>query len=217
MSDIFDEVEQELRADRARKLLQRYGGMLIAAAVMVVVAAGAWEGWQAWQARQRAAVASLYLAAGQAADSPDTATRQAAVGDMRQVIARGDEGYRTLARLRLAAVLASSDPKTALGLWDQVAGDAAADPLLRDTATLAWALHVLDKGDPGMVGGRLAALARPDNPLHALAEEAEALLDVRLGKVAQAKVKLKALIDDTTAPQGVRGRASGLLMQLGGP
>ena len=58
--------------------------------------------------------------------------------------------------------------------------------------------------------------ARPDNPLHALAEEAEALLDLRTGKVAEAKAKLTALQNDTTAPQGVRGRASGLLTQLGG-
>lgn len=216
MSDIFDEVEQELRADRAKQLLQRYGGLLIAAAVAVVAAAGAWEAWQAWQTRQRAEVATLYLEASQAADSADTAARQAAVPELRQVIARGDEGYRTLARLRLAAVLAGSDPKAALELWDQVAGDQAADPLLRETATLSWALHVLDKGDPGVVAGRLEALARPEDPLHALAEEAEALLDLRLGKVAEAKAKLTTLMNDTTAPQGVRGRASGLLVQLGG-
>lgn len=216
MSDIFDEVEQELRADRAKQLLQRYGGVLIGAALAVVVAAGAWEAWHAWQARQRAAVATLYLAASQAADSPDSATRQAAVPELRQVIARGDEGYRTLARLRLAAVLAASNPNEALALWDQVAGDRAADPLLRETANLSWALHVLDTGDPGVLRGRLEALARPQDPLHALAEEGLALLDVRLGKVTQAKTRLKALMNDTTAPQGVRGRAAGLLMQLGG-
>ncbi|MDE2333280.1 MAG: tetratricopeptide repeat protein [Rhodospirillales bacterium] len=190
--------------------------MLIAAAVVVVAAAGGWKAWQAWQTRQRNAVATLFLVAGQAADSPDAATRQKAVPELRQVIARGDEGYKTLARLRLAAVLAGTDPKEALTLWNQVAGDAAADPLLRDTASLAWALHVVDTGDAGIVGARLAALARPENPLHALAEEAQALLDLRLGKLADAKAKLKALMDDTTAPPGVRGRASGLLTQLGG-
>ncbi len=216
MSDIFDEVEQELRADRAKQLLQRYAGVLIGAALVVVLAVGGWEAWQAWQARQRAAVATLYIQASNAADSPSAATRQAAVPELRQVIARGNEGYRTLARLRLAAVLAASSPKEALSLWDQVAGDRAADPLLRETANLSWALHVLDTGDPGVVRGRLEALARPQDPLHALAEEGLALLDVRLGRVAQAKVRLKALMNDTTAPQGVRGRAAGLLIQLGG-
>lgn len=216
MSDIFDEVEQELRADRARRLLERYGGVLIAAAVAVVVAVGGWQAWRAWQARRHAAVATLYLVASQAADSPSAATRQTAVPQLQQVIARGDEGYKTLARLRLAAVLAGSNPREALTLWDQVAGDTAADPLLRDTATLAWALHVLDTGNPGLVRARLAAVAQPQNPLHALAEEDLALLDLRQGKVAAAKAKLKALMNDTTAPPGVRGRATGLLMQIGG-
>ncbi len=216
MSDIFDEVEQELRADRAKRLLARYGGVLIGAAVVVVVAVGGWQAWLAWQARRHEAVAALYLAASQAADSPSATTRQTAVPELEQVIARGDEGYRSLARLRLAAVLAGSKPQQALTLWNQVAADRAADPLLRDTATLSWALHVLDTGNPGVVRGRLAAVAQPQNPLHTLAEEDLALLDLRQGDVAAARKKLKALMNDKTAPPGVRGRASGLLMQIGG-
>lgn len=217
MSDLFDEIDQELRADRAKRLLQRYAGVLIAAVVIVLLGVGAWQARKAWDARQRSSVATLYLQASQEADSPDAATRAKAVPELRQVIARGAEGYRTLARLRLAAVLAPTNAEEAVKLWDEVAGDRGADPLLRDTATLAWAMHVLDTGNPGIVRARLAALDQPGNPLRPLAEEDLALLDLRQGKTADAKAKLKALSDDTSAPAGVRGRATGLLMQIGGP
>ena len=118
--------------------------------------------------------------------------------------------------LRVQGLSVNYGKVQALTLWNQVAADRAADPLLRDTATLSWALHVLDTGNPGVVRGRLAAVAQPQNPLHALAEEDLALLDLRQGDVTAARKKLKALMNDKTAPPGVRGRASGLLMQIGG-
>ena len=37
--DIFDEVEEDLRAERAQQLLKRYGGLIVA--VLVVIVAGA--------------------------------------------------------------------------------------------------------------------------------------------------------------------------------
>ncbi len=46
LSDIFDEVDEDLRADRARKLLQKYGGLLVGAAVLVVIGVGGFKAWQ---------------------------------------------------------------------------------------------------------------------------------------------------------------------------
>jgi hypothetical protein len=87
--------------------------------------------------------------------------------------------------------------------------------VLRDTARLQWALHEVDAGDPAQVQARLAPLLNPDNPLHALAEETQALLSLRQGKTDDAKATFKRLSQDVTAPQGVRARAAGLLAQLG--
>ena len=59
------------------------------------------------------------------------------------------EGYATLARLREAALKADARRSAgAAALWDQVAADASADPLLRDLASLLWAQHLIDTGDP---------------------------------------------------------------------
>ena len=63
---------------------------------------------------------------------------------------------------------------------------------------------------------RLKALANPDNPWHALAQEQLALLDLRQGKTDQAKTALRRLAEDAGAPSGVRGRASALLGRMGG-
>lgn len=221
MVDIFDEVDEELRAERAQQLLKRYGGVIVAVILLIVGAAAGWQGWRWYQARQDQAAAAQYLTAMTLADATaagsSTASQTAAIGAFDRLAASAPEGYRTLARLRAAALKADAgDLQGAAALWDQVAADTSADPLLRDLASLLWAEHLIATADPALLQDRLKALTTPDNPWRALANEQLALLDMRLGKTDQAKATLRSLAQDTTAPSGVRGRASGLLNRLGG-
>jgi hypothetical protein len=215
--DIFDEVDEDLRADRAKVLLRQYAPLLIAAAVLVVLLAAGWRAWQWYDFRRTAEVAQSYLAAMQVADSQKGAGRMAAVADFTAVADKAGAGYRSLARLRAAALKAESgDLAGASLLWDEVAADGSADTLLRDVANLQWALHQMDVADPAAVEARLRPLAIATNPWHALASEALAMLDLRRGRPDAARDTLKALAQDVTAPEGVRRRAEGLLGRLGG-
>lgn len=216
MPDIFDEVEEDLRADRAQALLKRYGGMLIVAAVLVVAGAGAWRAWEWRQAKRIAVIADQYLAAAQTADTLKGPDREAAAAQFAAVAAKAPAGYRALAQLREAGLKAQAgDLAGASALWDQVAGDGSADRLLRDLASLEWAIHHVDAGNPSVVAARLGPLALPDSPFHPLAAETLAMLDLREGKTAAARTTLGALAQDVTAPQGVRQRALGLLARIG--
>jgi len=150
------------------------------------------------------------------ADGKAGAGRQEALAQFDMVQEKGRSGYRTLARLRAAAVKGDAgDLAGASALWDEVAADTSADQLLRDVANLQWALHHVDSGDVAEVEARLKPLAAPDNPWHALAEEAQAMIDLRQGHNDAARDTLKRLAQDVTAPDGVRGRANGLLARLG--
>jgi hypothetical protein len=220
--DIFDEVEEELRAERAQQMLKRYGGLIIAAVIAIVGAAAGWQGWRWYEARRDAAAAVEYLTAMNLADAStaagtSSANRAAATAAFASVAASAPDGYATLGRLREAALKADSgDLQGAAALWDQVAADQSADTLLRDLAVLLWAQHLLDKADPGALQARLKPLAEPDNPWRTLAQEQLALLDLRLGKRDEAKTALTHLAQDITAPSGVRARATALVGRLGG-
>lgn len=214
--DIFDEVDEELRADRATKLFKRYAGWLLALAVLIVVGAGGWQVWRWYDLKQRTALAESYLAAMRTADSKGAA-RQQAEAQFAAVAARASGGYRDLALLRVAALKAESgDLAGASALWDQVAGDGQADSLLRDLANLQWALHQIDSGDPALVAARLDRLTAPGNPWRPMAEEAQAMLALRQGKAEAARDALKRVAEDITAPEGSRVRAERILTQLGG-
>ncbi len=215
MPDIFDEVADDLRAERNSRLLRRYGGLLAIAAVLVVAGAGAYEGWKHYAGRKSDAEGAAFLSAESIADGPP-AGRAAALPALLQISQDAGPGYRTLARLRAAAIKSDAgDLAGALGLWDQIAADTAADPILRDYANLQWALHQIDAGEPGLVSARLLPLTGEGGVWRSLAQEGQAMLALRQGETDIARDTLKRLAEDTTAPDGVRGRAGGLLQRLG--
>src|SRR5271154_3384998 len=71
--DIFDEVEEDLRAERAKRLLEKYAWLLIAVVVAIVGGASGWQLWNRHKNQQDAAVAASYVAVQSALDQPGAA------------------------------------------------------------------------------------------------------------------------------------------------
>jgi hypothetical protein len=214
--DIFDEVDEDLRAERAAKLLKKYAWLIIAAAVAVVGASTGWQFWSRYQRQQETAAAISFVAAQGATEQLPGAAKPGQIAILDQLAATGPEGYKTLARLRAAGLKADAgDLQGAEALWNAVSADSSAEHLLRDFASLMAVAHELDRGDPGQLEARLKPLAEPGNPWSGLAREQLAVLDLRLGKVDEARKTLQALSIDIGAPSGLRQRASALLTGLG--
>ena len=218
MADILDEVEGDYRAEQLRQAAARYAWVGALALVLVLLAVGGWQLWQARQARTAAAAASAYLDASRTADSTgDTASRTAAAQRLLTLAAHSPPGYRTLARLRAAALLADAgNLAQAQSTWDQISTDPQAEPLLRQLASLLWVQRGLDRSDPAALRTRLVSLTTPDTPYHALGQEAQALLELRLNHTEAARKILRRIAADPTAPAGVRGRDGAMLSRLGG-
>ena len=111
MADIFDEVNEDLRAERARQFAMRYGGLILAALLLVLVGVGAWQAWRWKQNRDAASVSATFLAAMRATTPTapgvpvaDTPERAAALNSFNQLASTAPDGYRSLARLRAAAL-----------------------------------------------------------------------------------------------------------------
>ena len=215
--DIFDEVEDDLRAERTEKLLKKYAWVLIAIVVGVIGAAAGWQLWTRYKNQQDAAAAAQYI-------SLQTVLQQSAPSGPGQraaldaLAASAPEGYKTLARLRAAGLTADAGDLTgAVTLWNAVAADSAADPLLRDLASLLATQRQIDKGDPVLLEARLKPLAELGIRWAPLAEELLAVLDLRQGRVDDARKKLQMLSMLGDAPPGLRTRAAALLAGLGTP
>lgn len=221
MVDIFDEVSDDLRAERAARLLRRYGGLLVLAAILVLIGVGAQQAWQYYAAQQEEKAASGYLAITQQIDAQgDSITNPQRLSDaqaLQKFAAAAPAGYAAAANLRAAGLYADAGnlAQAAAG-WNQVASTAGADPLLKDLANLLWAQHEICVAPDAAIAARLTPLTPPENPYHALAQETQALLYLNENKPDQAKALFSQIASDPNAPDGVRNRADGLLAKLNG-
>src|SRR5919199_1668415 len=111
VSDIFQEVDEEVRREQLKKLWDRYGNYVVVAAFLVVAAVAAWRGYSWWEAKKAAEAGAAFEAAITLAEANRRSEAEAAFA---KVAADGTSGYRRLARLREAVELAQTDAKAAI-------------------------------------------------------------------------------------------------------
>ena len=207
MSDIFREVDEEVRRDKALEFWQKHQILMIVAGLIAVGAAG---GWRYYQDRQRAAAedaGARYETALQLARENKPADADAAFQD---IIKQGPPGYALLAKFRGAADLAASDRPKAVAIYDTLANDAAVVPLMQDIARLRAAMLRLDEADAAELKNRLEPLAAPGRPFRNTARELLAFAALKAGDMDAAGRWFDAIIVDSQAPQTIRQRAEAL-------
>ena len=52
MSELFDEVDEEVRRERLKKLWDEYSIYIIAGALLIIAAVGGWRGYQYLEAKK---------------------------------------------------------------------------------------------------------------------------------------------------------------------
>jgi len=210
VSDIFQEVDEEVRREQLKKLWERYGGYVVAAAVIVVAAIAAWRGYQWWEAKKAAEIGAAFEAAITLADGGKHSEAEAAFA---RIVVEGTPGYRNLARLREAAELAHSDRKAAIAAYEKVAGDGAVGPVLQDLAALRAAALQIDASSFDQAKQLLEPLTAPDRTFRHTARELLALAAWRAGDTTAAKRWFDMITTDAQTPSATRSRVE-MLMAL---
>jgi hypothetical protein len=206
MSEIFREIDEELRRDNLAKLWARYGHYLVGLVVLIIVATAAFVGWRSYQERQQRAESVRYAAALDLAKKGQLAPAADAFG----LLAReGGAGVAALARLQEAAQRAQAgDEQAAAAAYRALAADSSVGASYRDLATLLLGLQDLKSADPKTAIADVASLTAAQNPWRFSALEVTALANLRAGDRAAARNLYKQLADDLAAPQGLRARAA---------
>ncbi len=211
MSDIFQEVDEEVRREQLKKLWDRYGIFVVAAAVLVVAGIAAWRGYSWWEAKKAAEAGAAFEVASTLADAGKHADAEAAFA---KIAADGTSGYRHLARMREAAELAQTDAKAALAAYDRIAADSAVGPILQDLAALRAGAMLIDAGSFDEARRKLEPLTGDDRTFRHTAREFLVLAAWRAGDAMAAKRWFDMVMTDAQTPAATRSRVE-MLMALG--
>ena len=208
MSDIFREVDEEVRRDQAAQIWGRYQNLFIGLAVLVVAATAGWRLYDHYRTKQAEEVGAKYEAALALARDGKSAEAE---GALEQIARSGPKGYAVLARLREAAEYSSSNPAAAVKAYEAIAADGTIDPLFQNVARVRAALLRLDQADEKEIESRLAPMTANDNPFRFSAREALALAALKHDDFDAAGRQLDAIVVDPQAPAQMRQRAEALL------
>jgi hypothetical protein len=204
VTDIFQEVDEEVRREQLKKLWERYGTSVIAACVLIVVAVGGWRGYQWWQAKQAAASGAAFE---QAVTLAEAGKHQEAAAAFAKLASDGTPGYRVLARLREAAELAPNDSKAAIAAYEAIATDNRLGQVIQDLAAVRAGYLLIDSTPYSEMVRRLEPLTAPDRAFRHSARDILALAAWKAGDTAMTRRWTDMMMSDPQTPPGPRSRA----------
>ncbi len=207
MSELFDEVNEDVRRDQLKKLWDKYSILIVAAAVLIVAAVGGWRGYQYLEAKKAAEAGAAFDRAIDLADQNKPAEAEAA---FTKLAMDAPSGYRTLARLRAAAEAGKRDRDSAVKQYDEIAADRGVAAAERDLARVRAASLLIDTASYDVLAQRIEPASGADGTYRHTARELLALSAWRAGNAVAARQWLDLLSADPATPSSMRSRAEAL-------
>ena len=209
MSDIFREVDEDLRHEHYKRLWDRFGPYVIGLAVLIVVGTAGWRLWEYWQERSAQATGDRFVVALELAEAGD---RDAAITALQEIAVDGSGQYPMLANFRAASERAASgDLESAVSEYDAIAAAGSTPDLIRAIARLRAALILVDTASLEELESRIGDLAATGGPWRHGAREILGLAAWRADDMDTARKYYEEITADQEKPADLQTRAQFML------
>ena len=212
MADLFQEIDEELRQDKASKLWSMYGKYIIAVVIIII---GSIAGYRFWQHDQidKAEKASVIYESAMALGSSGDA--QGAIKILSDPEVSKSPGYMALAKMQKANLaLKIKDIDGAILTFQAIKNDDAVASIIRDLAHFNYILVRLKAKSETLEIRKLDELIQSNNPWRFMAKELRVSRALDNGNITLAETLLSELADDENTPDRLRGRMTELLKAL---
>jgi hypothetical protein len=207
------EVDEELQKDQMIHIWQRYGKLLVAGVLALLIGLGGWLFWQDRQAANAGVDGEAFDKAIQLAQDKDVAGADKALDALK---ASPNDGYRASALLTKATIaLSKDDLKGAAAIYQQVSADTKIAKPWRDLALVRLSAVEFETAKPDVIIARLLPLAVKGGAWHGSAGEMLAVSYLKQNKRDKAKAVFAGMAKDETIPETIRSRAVQIAGVLG--
>jgi len=211
MSDIFQEVEEDVRRERYEQLWHQYGNYIIGAAVALVLGVGGYQAWSAYDTSERQAVSDAYQKAQTVATSGTNVAQ--AETEFSELSNTGYDGYATLAKFNLVnAYMAQGKRDQSIAMLRELT--TSPDEMVSSVARLRLAWAEADAQPRAEIQTLLEPLLVADSQWRFAAAEVIAYVEFRAGSRAQAESDYLKLSQEQEAAPGLRQRAAAIVEYL---
>jgi hypothetical protein len=214
VTDIFQEVEEDVRRERLEQFWKNYSDYIIAGVALVIIAVAGLQLWRVYDQKQRIKASNEYTEAAEMLRSGQSTIAAEMFGKLAK---SAPGGYAAVSRLQQAdAMLSAGNRADAIALYKQIA--AGNDPNLGAIARIHAAWAIADQAPKSDVMSLLDPLMASGSAWNPLVRELLAYESYRAGDIKAAATEYLSLAADKDAPDGVRQRAQfmALFLQAGG-
>lgn len=212
MADLFQEIDDELRQDKASRMWRVYGKYVVAAAIVIIISVGGYKFWQQKQLDDGETASIAY----------EAALARSASGDHKGAIDQfnGEEigtvaGYAALSQMQKANLaMKINDFEAALITFKDIAKNDNYPQSIKEWASFRYAAVSVEKQIGSNAPADLDSLIATDSPWRFLAKEIKAIREIETGNKSGAKAIFSELADDENAPERLRVRAAEFLKTL---
>ena len=207
MTELFDEVDEEVRREQLQKLWEKYSVFIIAAALLLIAAVGGWRGYQYFEEKRAAEAGDAFNKAVELSEQGKHSEAETAFTDL---AAKAPAGYRMMARFRAAAEAATREPQAGAKMFDELAADASIGAEQQALARIRAAGLLVDSASYADMLRRLEPDAAAGQTFRHSARELLALSAFRANDSTATRQWLDQLEMDAETPPSMRSRAEAL-------
>ncbi|MFT3731681.1 MAG: tetratricopeptide repeat protein [Hyphomicrobium sp.] len=209
---LLREVQEEIRREQMQKIWQRYSGLILGGATLIVLAVAGYKYFETTRIASQEAAGASFAAAETLSDDKkkdDAAKAFKAIAD------DGPAGYAALAKLRLAGAEAK-DGKTAdaVATYNSLAKQSGGDDLLKSFAELQAASLRMADADYTELQNRLTPLAADGAPFANTAREFLGIAAYKAKNYDEARKYLEPLLIDPNASEDIQDRVKIVLGEI---
>ena len=212
MADLFQEIDDELRQDKASSLWKLYGKYVVAVAIIIIACVGGYKFWQQKQLDNGEKASIAY----------EAALARSASGDFKGAIDQLNEeelglgrGYAALSQMQKANLaMKIKDFEAALITYKNIAENGDYPQSIKEWASFRHVAVRVEKQIDSNASADLDTLIATDSPWRFLAKEIKAIKEIEIGNKSGAKAIFSELADDENAPERLRVRAAEFLQTL---
>jgi len=207
VTELFDEIGEEVRREQLQKLWQKYSIHIIAVALLVIAAVGGWRGYQYLEEKKAAEAGDAFNRAVELSEQGKYTEAEAAFNEL---AAKSPAGYRMLARFRAAADVSHKDPQAAAKMFDDLAADSSIGAELQALARIRAAGLLVDTATYTDMLRRLEPETAAGQTFRHAARELLALSAFRANDSTATRKWLDEIELDAETPPSMRSRAEAL-------
>lgn len=207
----FDEVDEEVRNDRFKQLVNKYGGFILCVLVLALSFAVGYEKFGEWRIKKAEEKNVVYAQA-----LVPQKSYEDNIAELENIVATESGLYKDMARLQIINILLDNNQtERAFGNLNALIQDADANAKVREIAIIKLATYQIDTADYATIKSLLApVLSNNESAWHPMARELMAMAAIQNKNYDEAKAVYQELLTHNDISDEFKARINDMLASI---